>query len=60
MLLENVATLAKHNNWQLWCKARQNAVGFYKACGWNVVGEAFDIPGIGQHYKMELKLESSI
>lgn len=36
----------------LWCNARTSAVGFYKASGFDIIGEEFDIPGIGAHFLM--------
>lgn len=36
----------------LWCNARLIAVEFYKSLGFKIVGEIFDIPSIGAHYKM--------
>ena len=36
----------------LWCNARLVAVGFYKSLGFKIIGEIFDIPSIGPHYKM--------
>ena len=36
----------------LWCNARLIAVKFYKSLGFKIIGEIFDIPKIGPHYKM--------
>ena len=36
----------------LWCNARLVAVEFYKSLGFKIIGEIFDIPKIGPHYKM--------
>ena len=36
----------------LWCNARLVAVEFYKSLGFKIIGEIFDIPSIGPHYKM--------
>lgn len=36
----------------LWCNARLIALPFYQALGLEIVGEEFDIPGIGSHYVM--------
>ncbi|MDL5378052.1 GNAT family N-acetyltransferase [Exiguobacterium mexicanum] len=35
-----------------WCNARAIAVRFYERNGLETVGDAFDIPGIGDHYVM--------
>jgi len=40
----------------LWCNARLAAIDFYKFMGFKIVGELFDIPGIGPHYFMYKKL----
>lgn len=37
---------------ELWCNARQVAIGFYRRAGFEVVSEEFDIPGIGPHVVM--------
>lgn len=52
-LLAFVAKLASKHHWKLWCKARESAVAFYSASGWKVVGDRFDIPKIGPHFRME-------
>lgn len=36
----------------LWFNARESAVGFYKKCGFETLGDLFDIPGIGPHLLM--------
>jgi predicted GNAT family N-acyltransferase len=40
----------------LWCNARAEAVGFYRRFGFEVIGERFEIPGVGPHFKMGLAL----
>jgi predicted GNAT family N-acyltransferase len=40
----------------LWCNARTYAAGFYSKLGFEIVGEEFDIPDVGPHYRMKLKL----
>jgi predicted GNAT family N-acyltransferase len=37
---------------ELWCNARLVAAEFYRRAGFEVVGEQFDIPGIGPHVVM--------
>ncbi|MCX2473940.1 GNAT family N-acetyltransferase [Pedobacter sp. MC2016-05] len=41
----------------LWCNARSSAVTFYKKLGFINESPEFDIPGIGFHYEMRLKLK---
>ena len=36
----------------LWCHARSPAVGFYERCGWRVISDEYEIPGVGPHRKM--------
>jgi len=52
-LLDYVAQLAESQGWELWCNARLSAVPFYQASRWCIVGDEFDISGIGPHYRME-------
>lgn len=42
----------------IWFNARENAVGFYQKMGYKIIGNAFDIPGIGIHYVMWKNLGS--
>jgi GNAT superfamily N-acetyltransferase len=51
-LLQHVHRMARQNDWQLWCNAREVAVPFYAKLDWRVEGDAFDVPGIGKHFKM--------
>ncbi|MDQ2825553.1 MAG: GNAT family N-acetyltransferase [Actinomycetota bacterium] len=37
---------------ELWCNARQAAIGFYRRGGLEVVGDEFDVPDIGPHVVM--------
>lgn len=59
-LLGFVSRLAREHGWKLWCKARQTAVPFYAANGWQVVGDEFEIPRIGPHYRMEWSSEVNV
>lgn len=40
----------------LWCNARESATPFYAKHGWEVFSEQFDIPTVGPHFRMRLKL----
>lgn len=40
----------------LWCNARTSAAQFYAKNGWQTVGEEFDIPTVGPHFRMWLRL----
>lgn len=37
---------------RVWCNARLSAVGFYTRMGFKVVGDQFELPGIGPHVVM--------
>ncbi len=41
----------------LWCNARTYASGFYRKLGFEIVGAEFDIPDVGPHYRMKLRLQ---
>jgi predicted GNAT family N-acyltransferase len=47
--LEHVAA---EGGGEVWCNARAEALGFYAAAGFDVIGDEFDIPGIGPHRVM--------
>jgi len=34
----------------VWCNARSTAIGFYQKNGFEIVGEPFDVPGLGEHF----------
>jgi GNAT superfamily N-acetyltransferase len=40
----------------MWCNARQVAVPFYERLGLKIVSPQFEVPGIGPHYVMYVKL----
>jgi ribosomal protein S18 acetylase RimI-like enzyme len=37
---------------ELWCNAREAAIGFYRRAGFEVVSNPFEVPGIGPHVVM--------
>ena len=41
----------------VWCNARKVALKFYRDCGFEVISGEFDVPGIGPHYVMYLKIK---
>lgn len=41
----------------VWCNARKKAAKFYQSLGFEIISDEFDIPGIGPHYKMYLKIQ---
>jgi len=49
-LLSAAETHAKrHGHSSVWANARQAALGFYQNLGYEVVGDEFDIAGVGPH-----------
>ncbi|AXP47796.1 GNAT family N-acetyltransferase [Bacillus subtilis subsp. subtilis] len=51
--------LAENGVQAVWCNARSHVKGYYSKLGWEVLGEPFEIPGIGTHIIMYKKLETS-
>lgn len=41
----------------VWCNAREVAIGFYKKNGFTIIGDLFYIEKVGVHYKMVKKLK---
>jgi GNAT superfamily N-acetyltransferase len=48
--------LRKENQSLIWFNARENAVGFYKKMGYQIIGTPFEVETIGLHYVMYKKL----
>jgi len=36
----------------IWCNARVSAAAFYSRHGWKTIGDEFDIPTVGPHFRM--------
>ena len=36
----------------IWCNARTSAADFYAKNGWRLVGDEFEIPTVGPHFRM--------
>jgi ribosomal protein S18 acetylase RimI-like enzyme len=43
----------------LWCNARTAAARFYRKLGFETLGEEFEIPDVGPHFRMILRLDNS-
>lgn len=41
----------------VWCNARKKAVKFYDSIGFETISKEFEIPNIGPHYVMYLKIQ---
>lgn len=52
-----VEYLKEYNTNYLWCNARSSAATFYKRLGFINESPEFDIPGVGIHFEMRLKLK---
>lgn len=52
LLDAGLAEVAARGGRRLWCNARDGAVAFYRQAGFTVLGDAFELPGIGRHYLM--------
>ena len=61
LLLQSASKhLELRDHCRLWCFARSHAVPFYVRNGFVVVGEEFEIEGIGPHFTMILKSKESL
>ena len=52
LLLSGIKVLEERNIQVLWFNARIKAVPFYEKIGFQIIGSAFEVVGIGTHYKM--------
>ena len=41
----------------LWCNARKNALPFYLNLGFEIISPEFEVPGIGSHYVLYVKIQ---
>lgn len=41
----------------IWCNARKKAVQFYLNTGFEIISKEFEVPGIGPHYVMYVKIQ---
>lgn len=41
----------------VWCNARKKAVKFYDSIGFEIISKEFEVPNIGPHYVMYLKIQ---
>ena len=52
LLLKGIELLKNKGTKTLWCNARINALPFYIKLGFLQKGESFNIPQVGEHYKL--------
>ncbi|MCB1187214.1 GNAT family N-acetyltransferase [bacterium] len=57
LLNDALARLRKLDCDMLWCNARVSAAGYYIKFGMQRIGEEFDIPNIGPHWLMYMRLD---
>jgi GNAT superfamily N-acetyltransferase len=41
----------------VWCNARKKAIGFYQNVGFEIISNEFEVPVIGPHYVLYLKIQ---
>jgi len=41
----------------IWCNARKKALKFYENIGFEIISPEFEVPGIGPHHVMYLKIQ---
>jgi ribosomal protein S18 acetylase RimI-like enzyme len=41
----------------VWCNARKKAVRFYQNLGFEIISAEFEVPGIGPHHVLYLKIQ---
>jgi GNAT superfamily N-acetyltransferase len=51
-----VSEAARAGATRVWCNARTPAVSLYERAGFRAVSDEFELPSIGPHYVMELRL----
>lgn len=57
-LLRTAFPVIKQNQCTLlWCNAREKAMGFYQKVGFSATGEFFELPQIGKHILMSIKID---
>ena len=59
LLAACVAHAAANGGGELWCNARTPAMGFYAGAGFERVSDQFDVPGIGPHVVMSIRVPPS-
>jgi len=41
----------------VWCNARKKAIRFYQNIGFEIISDEFEVPGIGPHHVLYLKIQ---
>jgi hypothetical protein len=56
LLTFSIVYLKGQNVNYLWCNARKKALPFYLSIGFEAISEEFELPMIGPHYSLYLKI----
>lgn len=56
IILQAITVLREQKVKLLWCNAREDAKIFYQKMGFKVIGDSYEIPSVGIHYKMQKPL----
>jgi GNAT superfamily N-acetyltransferase len=57
-LVHACTAYARNQNAQvLWCNARIVALEFYRKLGFDTIGPQFDVPDVGPHFRMWVRLD---
>jgi predicted GNAT family N-acyltransferase len=57
LLLEVLRCALSHNQQEVWCNAREEAVDFYRKHGFDIISDRFHIEGVGPHFVMRHALK---
>jgi ribosomal protein S18 acetylase RimI-like enzyme len=41
----------------VWCNARKKAIKFYQNIGFEIISDEFEVPGVGPHHVLYLKIQ---
>lgn len=57
MMIEKAENFLRNKNIHIvWCNARVEAIEFYKSVNYKKIGNVFEVPKVGKHYRMFKKL----
>lgn len=57
LVRECIAFARKNGAPLVWCNARTEAAEFYRKLDFQTAGEEFELPGVGPHYRMFVRLD---
>jgi predicted GNAT family N-acyltransferase len=56
VLQRGIAEVKERGASLVWCNARKEAVGFYRQHNFEVIGDPFEIEGVGPHSRMAMRI----